>query len=529
MRILSACNADTRGETAAIETGPTDLDVFEASTSSKPDKIYSSTLNVQPLRHINLPDTHIFTPTDSKTPRSKTIHYESGPTVLLPQAVLEGNKNPSDVAATPTSSTAVVNMDDDYWEFQDFKGTSDTAQIDTIQTAAETNESATPKTTTNTTATQVLQPIKMDPIIPTLNWPDPGEVKETFDDFSDFVSNSSWNEKLDTPTTPVALPDNSNFILESASPSSIAISQPAANKAISSTGDGFDDEFDTFQSALPPKASLEFGFANIDKNSLPIVEKVASPNNIPQMTDFDNVFPKVNSFSSDTISFPSTSKTKDLLPSNIDSNPKPEVQFDRNVPLKSSSIQINNTSILQPTHASINATTQGKTKSNQILQPLSLESFSQINWPNPGIDLQDLSRFNPVETLQSLKSDLSTNTHSKVASPVHNQKGSANQPDDDWGEFVSSKPKPHQPLPKKTPVFADDDEWTDFVSSPSVKPQNGLNTISLNVHTNLNSQKSSNSNKFSMKVNQIDIPSLNYITPKSSSRKTYNERHFQNL
>lgn len=498
--------------------------MLEATVKPKPE-LFSSTINIQPLRQISLPDTHIFTPTDSETPRSKTIHYDSSPSVLLPQNAMESNKNISDTLNPQPSTSTAPDVDNEYWEFQDFKGASETS----ASQPSEQSENA--STTKITHGTQLLQPIKLDPIMPKLNWPDPGEVKETFDDFSDFVSNSPStqdNEKHEL-SNPATL-DNSKSSSEPERPFATVRNETKMEGSTSNAGDGFDDEFDTFQSALPTsKSTAEFNFTNF--NSEATLHVNTSPQKMPQsLNDFDNVFPKIPK--SETISFsnpigPNNSLVQNPMPLPVNSITSENSV--KSLPVMPTS-SMSNTNLLQPTPAS-SSSTQSQQKSGQILQPLSLESYSQINWPNPGIDLQDLSRFNPVETLQSLKSDLSANNHSKGASPVHQVNSTNSQASDDdiWGEFVSSKPK-QQPPPKKT-TFADDDEWTDFVSSPSVKPQNGLNTISFNVHTNLSMQKTPNQGKYAKKNNQIqlDIPSLNYITPKSSSHKTYNDKHFQNL
>lgn len=505
-----------------------DLDVFEVPIATKPEKIYSSTLNVQPLRQINLPDTHIFTPTDSETPRSKTIHYDTVTPIILPQTALENNQPVEDFTTE----------DDDDWEFQDFRGSSGGTSLAPIPQPKEHIE---PKPENNpksnvTYQTQVLEPIKMEPLMPSLNWPDPGQVKETFEDFSDFISKTAWDNKqphITSPQQSKAIPES--VTLEKLEDKLECFETEQKTVCQEITNESFDDDFDTFQSALPTKNSTgEFALDISYKNALSNIPIQGTSQSPSLNKDIDYTFPKINSNKSDTISFENTIRPNEALTQSLGFNPSLELTPNTNTLPLGNTISSN---LLQP--LPVNSTTSQKTqKTTQILQPLSLESYSQINWPNPGIDLQDLSRFNPVETLQSLKSDLSAATgsggsSSKGSSPAHAPKTLVNNqpPDDDiWGEFVSSMPK-QQALPKKAPVFADDDEWTDFVSSPSVKPQNGLNTISLNVHTNSNIQKTINKNKFATKNTKapLDIPTLNYITPKSSGHNAYNERHFQNL
>ncbi|CAH0756432.1 unnamed protein product [Diatraea saccharalis] len=481
-----SCNVEN--ESNAADSRPVDLDVFEAATSTNADKVYSSTLSIQPIRQINLPDTHIFTPTDSETPRSKTIHYDnnSSHNILLPQPILSTVKTQLNDLASKSSD---LQNNDEYWEFQEFKSNSDITSPVSNTKAEEGNKNPLPNAN-YIIETQVLQPIKMEPIMPTLNWPNPGEVKEIIDDFSDFVSKSvPINEKQEClSNNEIGNVKNENNLKDSSLKNSEHV----------------EDDFDMFQSALP----------------------TTNQNTSMQKTDFNPDFRTMEQLKSENISFSTTRPTENIIQKIGNSSNLNELKSNTHP----SGTQIPNSNILQP--ITVTPTTQQpQQKAGQILQPLSLESYSQINWPNPGLDLQDLSRFNPVESLQSLKSDSSN--HSKNSSPIHNQKMVPNsQTDEDiWGDFVSIKPKTQQTLPKKAPVFADDDEWTDFVSSPSVNSQNGLNTISLNVDTNSSFQKSSHPSKYPMKNNDIplDIPTLNYITPKTTNQKSYNERHFQNL
>ncbi|CAH4031897.1 unnamed protein product [Pieris brassicae] len=455
-------------EKSLKESRPADLNVFGNSiTVSKLDKIHSSTLSVQPLRHINLPDTHIFTPTDSETPRSKTIHYDITPPVLLPQ------ENHSINAEESTQKN-----NDDYWEFQDFKGTADSGQTVDIKTEH--------KETINANAgmilqSQLLQPVKVEPTMPKLNWPDPGEVKETFDDFSDFISSTAWNN------------DNS-------STTEAASHQPSASLIRTVPCDNVEDEFETFQSAPTPASN-----------------QICAETLSPEISKFSNEV------------------TQERLPSDT-SNIRPnEVLTPITVQNHNISVNITskyspvNTSILKPVNAGPSLIRPQK--AGQILQPLSLESYSQINWPKPGIDLQNLSSFNPLESLEAFKSDSGSSGASKGASPVHKVSSVAvneTLDDDIWGDFVSSKPK--HVAPKKSQLLADDDEWTDFVSSPSIS-QNSLKTISFNVATNSTLHKMSNQSvsKNNQLANSLDIPVLNYITPKSNSRGACVDKHFQNL
>ncbi|XP_073950359.1 aftiphilin isoform X2 [Choristoneura fumiferana] len=519
---------------------PTELDVFESTLSTKPDKIYSSTLDVQPLRQINLPDTHIFTPTDSETPRSKTIHYD-GLSIFMSQSSIEDTKKstPITLAESPSNVVSKSLDDGDYSDFQDFKGSFSMPAKEVQPKSGTSLDYVEPRTnqqqsTSATYSIGILQPIKIEPTMPTLNWPSPGEVKETFDDFAEFTSHSTWNngtQEIQTPNIELEKTHNLEIDNLNTLTNSTTHVQDTPNK----NDDSFDDDFDTFQSALPISKPIAV-VPSID-NFSKVEATIFSQNDSTQLsskqqTGLDVAFPPIDNVKSDAISL---TRPNDILKltepcvlnttvENTSMFMEPIVKIPAPQLLGTQSMTTN---VLQPTVTS----SPIQPNSTQILQPLSLESFSQINWPNPGINLQDLSRFNPVETLNSLKTDLSVSGNSKGASPVHHKSSIQNHPPDDdiWGEFVSSKPKPQQSLPKKVTTFGDDDEWTDFVSSPTVPPQNGVNTISFNVHTNLNLQKSSKQNKLTVQDQALDIPSLNYITPKSNNHSSYSNRHFQNL
>lgn len=485
-----------------------DLDTFSSEVPANVTKIYSSTLSVQPLRQINLPDTHIFTPTDSETPRSKTIHYDSSPTALI-----KADRDIDKIQTTETTSkleddkkTQSIDNDSDNWDFQDFKQCSDT-KIDSTEMPESLPSDAISKNVTTPTSvykTQILEPIKLEPTMPTLNWPDPGEVKETFLDFSDFVSSVSWDDKTtDSVSSKQDVPQPNQKI-------------PSDDKVASLPNNyNVDDDFETFQSA---PANISNVISQDTSQMLKLgVEKL----------DLENTQTlKTSHLKSEKETIPIQA---DLPNKELHQVDKTSVSSEVTKSIKQQATQ-NSFEILKPSPSS-STVPRIPQNSAQILQPLSLEGYSQINWPNPGIDLQDLSRFNPIESVHSLKSDNSTGGTSKVATPVHSIVNNVNNDitdDDIWGDFVSSAPK-SQATPKTLPVFNDDDEWTDFVSSPNIKPPNGLNTISFNVQSNLGIQKSSIHSKYANKDHNIDIPTLNYITPKSNNKGIYTDKHFQNL
>lgn len=463
-----SCSSD-----APAVTSPAAQGSLEGASTSK---VYPTTLNIQPIRQISLPDTHIYTPTDSETPHSQTIHYDN--TILVPQ-----NKTVCDSIGKESMKDKV---DSDYLDFQNFQGTAANATAAT-NSIPETNIGASDHSITYETQT-ILQPVKVENF-PTLNWPDPGHVKETFDDFTDFVSNSTWfNDNTNNPKEH-AIAEDSISRIESYTDSKNVAEQDVIANVTSPKTNGVDDEFDTFQSAIPSQAL-----------QLTLEKTNGKPANGP----LNFTLPNVQNLGMNRNS-----------PSKPNMNCEPE-----HVESPNAVVPIMKPSILQPTPA---LPKQPKNMGNQILQPWSLESISQINWPSPGIDLQDLSRFNPVDKVHSIKNDSASHQgSSKNSSPKH-ASTSQLEDDDTWGDFVSSIPKQTFPSPKKQ---IDDEEWSDFVSSPGIRTPNGLNTISLNVHTNLNIHKGKLKQE-----SKLDIPTLNYINPKGPNYrgKSVNNPHFQNL
>lgn len=493
------CNV--KGTSSTASTGP--LTPFEQAPCKKTDKVYTATPNIQPLRQINLPDTHIFTPTDSEIPRSKTIHYDTGTAVPAPQTIAHDSE-------------------DEYSDFQDFSASSSLPKPSPAKEITKTEQNVSSQEALAIHfQTSMLQPIKLGAPTPTLNWPGPGQVKETFEDFSDFISSTPCQEKQKTApshqnTRDTKIKDDAKIVSE-------------RNSTEASV---YDDDFDTFQSAAAISSNQkDIQCLSLPSHTLNSIDSLPSTTikNTPDIDASFSAFAAVSGDKSQTnISLNQAGtppSSQSLTPINFISITEasqlpPNKQTSQTAsPLAGTRM---NPQVLQPTRLS----TQSLPANGQILQPLSLESYSQINWPNPGdtLDLSDLSRFNPVETLPSLKSE-SNVSNSKTASPAHSHKSKISE--DDWGDFVSSEPKQSPQSPQAG--FVDNDEWTDFFSC--TQPHNGLNTISLNVHTNHNIQKTANQTKHNKATNQIplEIPKLNYVTPKTNHHRTFSDRHFQNL
>lgn len=108
------------------------------------------------------------------------------------------------------------------------------------------------------------------------------------------------------------------------------------------------------------------------------------------------------------------------------------------------------------------------------LQPTETTKMTQINWPEPGIDPDELARFEAAFPKPKLASQPSTSNNS---TPKHAAVVSTNPADDDeWSDFVYSKPTTEKPSPtnsrnshsNSTIANNQQEEWTDFIYSAPV-------------------------------------------------------------
>ncbi|XP_039446607.1 uncharacterized protein LOC120426006 isoform X2 [Culex pipiens pallens] len=95
--------------------------------------------------------------------------------------------------------------------------------------------------------------------------------------------------------------------------------------------------------------------------------------------------------------------------------------------------------------------------------------ITQINWPDPGVDADELARFEAafptpkVSSVPTISSNHSSPKHSQSASA---SSAAAPQDDDEWTDFVYSKPAPERPSPTNSSKSSgQQEEWTDFIYS----------------------------------------------------------------
>lgn len=425
----------------------------------------------------------------------------------------------------------------------------------------------------------VLEPVRLSPMIPVVNWPSPGEISNSaFADFSD-KSNHSQETPISRPSEMPhisKLPQVSgpvSFILKESKIDAETCAMDNSQTPVSKTSAVMDD-FSDFQSVsrIPftnhSKIPTSFRDTLITTHSVSknVAESVFSNSANPLNDDFDDfqsvefnpVYtnyeekPKVNSYFTQQAPAP---YQEHPMPGFTPNPHMPEYTFSANHIAKPT---------LDPTpiQALRVEDTLSKGATQQILQPLSLENYSQINWPDPGIDLQDLSRFNPINSIQS---------YSEPKTTPKNTNSHSTADDDGWSDFVSIKPSnpppnPYFPPPQNTytqntntygqnsSTFvssqpADDaEDWSDFVSG-AVVPSRNLNevkTISQNIHSqsgNMNSPyykspgpaaappafKGQQSPVTAKPAPPISVlPHLTYISPKANVSR-FNNSHFQNL
>ncbi|XP_062535262.1 mucin-3B isoform X1 [Armigeres subalbatus] len=108
------------------------------------------------------------------------------------------------------------------------------------------------------------------------------------------------------------------------------------------------------------------------------------------------------------------------------------------------------------------------------LQPTETHKITQINWPEPGIDPDEMARFEAAFPKPKMASQPSSSNHS---TPKHTNVVSTNAADDDeWSDYVYSKPTTEKPSPtnsrnshsNSTHANSQQEEWTDFIYSAPV-------------------------------------------------------------
>lgn len=603
--IVLACNE--RGD--EIPNVSRSIDVHNVpEESNKIEKpLHPTALNIG--RKINLPDTHIFTPTDSETPWSHTIHYNDENYSDFHSAASNDSKViNSEITPDPRSESINVSESvDDFDDFQCHKIENNTgfdnvniSKINTLdivnaektsihnftndslpasiskkeesddfgdfQTADGTFASV-PKLTNNS---NLLEPVKITPSAPVVNWPEPGEVKSLdLDDFNDFSSvpfsqtpsniNVNPIENVVSPPTDMAyLPSLVTgpklFILKESKIESNAnsvdniqkepiqayvndkIFSNSQNQSVSNSQyDGFSD----FVSNSSSKKDSNAIQINEDKN----MPKTSTYDRGDEFDDFQcaNFVPSMTNFEQKDTPQVLAPENHIPFPSKADLKPTSNYASYYDKPLEPIT---NRRQSIEPL---------SKNSSQQILQPLSLENFSQINWPNPGMDIQDLTRFNPVNSIKSY-SEPKDNT--KNSNSTSNEQSN----DDDWSEFVSIKPtmtntsvKPIMPNMLSCNGFGitnvtnsnidDSEDWSEFVSSTTTQKNNSeLKTISQNIHSqstintpsyahknsNVNMTRTKSTLQNNVPSNVNILPNLTYVSPKANINKNYNN-HFQNL
>jgi hypothetical protein len=83
-------------------------------------------------------------------------------------------------------------------------------------------------------------------------------------------------------------------------------------------------------------------------------------------------------------------------------------------------------------------------------------SAANINWPEPGVDANEMARFEAAFPKMS--------TPAPSAVPMKQ----TTEEDDEWSDFVSHKNTPA--APQKPALSSVDDEWSDFVSAATIAP-----------------------------------------------------------
>lgn len=520
----------------------TDTFAIAANTDDKPNDIATGDDFDDFQSHANFDFVTTKTPGDKKYSEEETIEVTSN----------------SESIESNTSALPQSNLDkfDDFGDFH-----------------SATIEEQIPRRSTILPPVGVLEPVRLSPMVPVVNWPSPGEISNlAFGDFSD-TNNHSQETRISLPSE---IP-HINKLSQVSGPISFILKESKIDaetctmddKQTVSVSDGFSDFQSVSRIPFTKQSKTPSSFRDTLITTHAVSENVAESvfsNSANQLNDdfddfqsveFNPIYtnyqekPKVNNYYSQ----PAPIQYQEHAMPSFTPNPHmPEYTFSANNTAKPTS----GPTLIQAQRVE---DTSSKNATQQILQPLSLENYSQINWPDPGIDLQDLSRFNPINSIQS---------YSEPKTTPKNTNSHSTTDDDGWSDFVSIKPNnpppnPYFPPPRNTYTQnlntyghnsgtfvssqpADDaEDWSDFVSG-AVVPSRNLNevkTISQNIHSqsgnmspyyknpgpaatppSIKGQQSPVTAKPAVPISVL--PHLTYISPKANVSR-FNNTHFQNL
>ncbi|XP_053698814.1 aftiphilin [Sabethes cyaneus] len=105
-------------------------------------------------------------------------------------------------------------------------------------------------------------------------------------------------------------------------------------------------------------------------------------------------------------------------------------------------------------------------------EPVEVNKVTQINWPEPGIDPEELARFEAAFPKPKIANTVISNSFQHIQATAKNTTD-----DDEWSDFVYSKPAvPGKASPKTTKTTTtattasnqQQEEWTDFIYSTPV-------------------------------------------------------------
>lgn len=370
-----------------------------------------------------LKETHIFTPSKVIAPfvfGEQTDLKKTETAVRIDENVVK--KEYHDIEYNPNPSSPVVAD-----EFSDFQFVSEKPQL--------------------------LQPIQSGV---TINWPDPGRLTgvemESFDqliqDDSSKSRNVEFKEKIDS------------FPMDVNGKESISIeNNPIASPKSSINIDNFIPKMNRSGKDSNPcsTSTLVNDFLSVDTNHVQV--PFISTSNISEDT-LNTISTKCNGFDK----HPETILKSNSLDDFSDFQSVPIVN-NQSALVSSTNVTTNMSTPLEPTPMLIPTS----------IQPTAKPSASQIAWPDPGIDSDEMARLEAI---------FPTPKTISLPNPVTVKSGSPKRQgigvdEVEWTDFVSSsggfQPITHiinqnilkhqQEIPPVVATTADDDDWSDFVSS----------------------------------------------------------------
>lgn len=378
-----------------------------------------------------LRETHIFTPSKGMTSVSRDVSEKLDDFVIAPMPMSSSSSSSTTVAA-------------DESEFSDFQSSSEIKINKNVITKEYRDIEYDPDKNLKKPEVSILQPTKIKiETVPSsgivINWPDPGNVSQNFDNFS--LSNDGRSQR-----------NSDDFEFTDFQGTNTIKYDPR-------------DEEDVFQNVIA-------------------INPIEEPIKIKDEIEIDDEFTDFQYVPPSSLSATSTSTT--ILPQPITVLPTPlqhtqpktlvltpmptTIPFKENKNEKSNQQQSHpSTATFMPNYSKTNFEVLNPMKLSQTMDGCLSSASSKINWPDPGIDSEEAARV--AAAFSHKKTDMK---HKTTLNSTNSKE------EDEWNDFVSSGTIQLQSSQSRVPTTTPkDDDFGDFVSStPTNSGLGSIQTVS---------------------------------------------------